>query len=57
MSKAQAKAHVLKEASEIRDEEAYEEAQSKIWLGRKRNNGHDPDDPRDPENEPLEAGS
>lgn len=39
------------------DEQDYEEARSKIWLGRKRFNGHDPDDPRDPEGDPLDAGS
>lgn len=53
------KARGRSEAVEGRDDDEadYEEARSKIWSGRKRNNGHDPEDPRDPEDDPLEAGS
>lgn len=59
MPETKAKRRGLDEAIDIGDDvdDDYEEARSKIWLGRKRFNGHDPDDPRDPDGDPLEAGS
>lgn len=56
MPRTKAKVRSLDKVEDAEHDE-YDDARSKIWLGRKRFNGHDPADSRDPAREPLEAGS